>query len=195
VLKWSNENGRFLHILSLFMFGMLAGRKQLFAYNPKNQLFWKKTLIISSIVFVPLLIIQKNIDDFINSDIIRVSINIMETSWTNITFMLVLVSGFILFFNSNSFHKILNIFSPIGRMSLSNYIIQSIIGSTIYYGYGFGLYQYTGATISFLISIVLAILMGFFSTWWMKNHKRGPLEQIWHKATWMFQNNSKKVNR
>ena len=24
-----------------------------------------------------------------------------------------------------------------------------------------------------------------FSHWWMKNHKRGPLEGIWNKATWI----------
>ena len=100
--------------------------------------------------------------------------------------MVVLLSGFVLLFHTKRFHKILIIFSPLGRMSLSNYIFQSIQGSTIYYGFGFGMYEYTGATYSLFITIVLSILIGYFSTWWMKNHKRGPLEGIWHKATWMF---------
>lgn len=193
VLKWSNEKGRFLHILSLFMFGMLAGRKKLFTKSSKNKQFWLKTLIISSIVFVPLYLIQKNLENLISSDIIRRSVTTIETSWTNLTFMLVLLSGFVLLFHTSSFNKILNVFSPLGRMSLSNYIFQSIIGSTIYYGYGFGLYQYTGATYSLLVSIVLAISMGYFSTWWMKNYSRGPLETIWHKATWLFKNNKRMV--
>jgi uncharacterized protein len=80
---------------------------------------------------------------------------------------------------------VLNIFAPLGRMSLSNYIMQSLIGSFIYFGFGLGLYQYTGGTYCLLIGIVLAILQGYFSTWWMKNHKQGPLEIIWHKATWI----------
>ncbi len=186
VLKWSSENGRFFHILSLFMFGMLAGRKNLFVWSNKNKQFWTRTLIISSLVFIPLYIIQKNLDSLIGSDAIRRSVNTIEASWTNLTFMLVLVSGFVLLFQTKTFGKILNVFSPLGRMSLSNYIMQSILGATLYYGFGFGLYQYTGATYSFLISIVLAILIGYFSVWWMKNYKRGPLEGIWHKATWAF---------
>ena len=70
-------------------------------------------------------------------------------------------------------------------MSMSNYIMQSVLGSVIYYGFGLGLYQYTGATYCLLIGIVLAIIQGIFSSWWMKNHKQGPLETIWHKLTWI----------
>ncbi len=186
VLKWSNEQGRFLHILSLFMFGMLAGRRKLFVSSIKNNKFWLKTLVISSIVFVPLFLVQKNLDTLISSDAVRRSVSTIESSWTSLAFMLVLISGFILLFHTKAFNKTLNAFSPMGRMSLSNYIFQSIIGSTLYYGYGFGLYKHTGATYSLLIFILLAILMGYFSAWWMKNHKRGPLEGIWHKATWVF---------
>jgi uncharacterized protein len=100
-------------------------------------------------------------------------------------FMMVLVSGFVLLFQIQFFHRILKEFSPIGRMSLSNYIIQSIIGSFIYYGFGLGLYKYTGATYCILIGIVLAVLQGFFSAWWMKGHRQGPLETIWHYLTWI----------
>jgi uncharacterized protein len=64
-------------------------------------------------------------------------------------------------------------------------MIQSIIGSFIYYGYGLALYQYTGTTYSFNIGILLALLQGLMSSWWMKNHSQGPLEIIWHKLTWI----------
>ena len=80
-----------------------------------------------------------------------------------------------------------------GKMSLTNYVFQSIIGSTLYYGYGFGLYKYTGATYCALISIVFTIIMWYFSFWWMKNNKRGPLETIWHNMTWMFSKSKKEV--
>lgn len=188
VLKWSNENGRYFHILSLFLFGMLTGRKQLFVKSEKNKQFWTKALGVSSMIFIALFILQKNLDNLIPNKAILRSVRIIETSWTNISFMVVLLSGFVLLFHTQKFHKILNIFSPLGRMSLSNYIIQSIVGSTIYYGFGFGMYEYTGATYSLLITVFLSILIGYFSTWWMKNHKRGPLEGMWHKATWMFKN-------
>jgi uncharacterized protein len=63
--------------------------------------------------------------------------------------------------------------------------MQSIIGSTLYYKYGFGLYQHTGATICLFIGIILLILQIVFCKWWLKTHSQGPLEQIWHKLTWI----------
>jgi uncharacterized protein len=184
VLLWTWENGRVFQTLSLFMLGMLAGRKALFKPTSENRTFWVKTLTISVIAFVPLFFIKNNLSAWIGNEAISRPLLTIETTWSNLSFMLVLVSGFVLLFRSGYFQKFLSLFAPIGRMSLSNYVIQSIIGSTIYYGFGFGLYKYTGATYSLLIGIVLAVLQGIFSKWWMSSHKQGPLETIWHKLTW-----------
>jgi uncharacterized protein len=185
VLYWTWENGRVFQTLSLFMFGMLAGRKSLFSLSAGNKLFWIKTLIIASVAFVILFIVKNELGNWIISKAIRRPCKTIETSWTNIAFMLVLVSGFVLLFQTQSFHRVLNAFSSLGRMSLSNYIMQSILGSFIYYGFGLGMYQYTGATYCLFIGIALAIFQGYFSTWWFKHHRQGPLESIWHKATWL----------
>lgn len=185
VILWSWENGRFFHIPALFMLGMLAGRRKLFAWTPESKKFWIRILVISGGIWIPLFMVKNNIDRLLTSEAIKRPLSIIETSWTNVAFMFVLVSGFTLLFYKKSLHKMLNVFSPIGRMSLSNYVFQSILGSTIYYGFGLGLYQYTGATYGLLIGLMLAILMGYFCTWWAKRHRHGPLEAIWHKATWM----------
>lgn len=185
VLYWTWEAGRVFQTASLFMLGMLAGRKALFANNATNSKFWLNTLIISALVFIPLFISKNNIPHWITSETIHRPLQTMVSTWSNLAFTLVLVSGFVLLFQTNIFHKILNIFSSYGRMSMSNYIMQSIIGSFIYYGFGLGLYKYTGATYSILIGITLAVLQGIFSKWWMKSHKQGPLEIVWHKLTWI----------
>jgi uncharacterized protein len=185
VSHWTWETGRVFQTSSLFMFGMLAGRKALFALTDENKKFWKRTLIIASVTFVVFFMLNKGYSKWILSQAILRPLTTIWTSWTNMAFMLVLVSGFVLLFQSRFFHKALNLFSSLGRMSLSNYITQSIIGSFIYYGFGLGLYKFTGATYCLLIGIALAILQGMFSTWWMKNHRQGPLETIWHKLTWI----------
>ena len=185
VFIWSWEEGRVFQTASLFMFGMLAGRNSLFALSDENKRFWVKTLIIASIVFIPLFIIKSNIREWISSEAIRRPLATIETSWSNMAFMLLLVSGFVLLYQLKFFHRILHVFSHMGRMSLSNYIMQSIAGSIIYYGFGLGLYQYTGATYSILIGITLAILQGYFCYWWFKKNKQGPLEYFWHKGTWI----------
>lgn len=186
VLLWSWENGRIFQNIGLFMLGFLAGRKQLFINNEENKRFWIRTLIIAAIAFIVLYIISQNLGHLINSrPIIRPTRTIIN-SLSNFSFMLILLSGFILVFRTKFFNRKLNFFSYMGRMSMTNYIMQSIMGSFIYYGFGLGMYKYTGATYCLLIGIGLAIMQFLFSYWWIKSHKQGPLETIWHKGTWMF---------
>jgi uncharacterized protein len=140
---------------------------------------------ISAIGFFPLFYGSKNISLFTESAAVSRPLELIISSCSNLAFMLVLVSGFILLFQKPGFHGSLNVFSPLGRMSMSNYIIQSILGSFIYYGYGLGLYKYAGSTYAILIGIGLITLQILFSRWWMKNHKQGPMESIWHRLTWL----------
>ena len=72
-----------------------------------------------------------------------------------------------------------------GKMSLTNYISQSILGAIIYFPFGFYLAPYCGYSISLLIGIILLILQVQFCKWWLSKHKQGPLETIWHKWTWI----------
>ncbi len=185
VVLWSWEKGRIFQNIALFMLGMLAGRKYLFVPSTESKRFWIRTIIIAPVVFIILYTVNIKLGHFINSAAINRPLQTMLSSWSSFSFMLILLSGFTLLFQTNTFYRILNVFSPLGRMSLSNYIIQSLIGSFIYYGFGLGLYKYTGSSYCLLIGIVLAILQWQFSNWWMKNHKQGPLETLWHKGTWV----------
>lgn len=185
VLLWNWENGRVFQTYSLFLLGLLAGRLSLFIRSEESQTFWVKTLQLSGLVFIPLFIIKTMLPQWIKYESISRPLLTIETSWTNFSFMLVLVSGFVLLFRTETFNRFLNIFSPLGRMSLSNYVMQSIVGSYIYYGFGLGLYQYTGATYSLIIGVGLAIMQGYFSVWWFRKYPQGPLETIWHRLTWL----------
>lgn len=181
---WSWEYGRFFQAPALFMLGLLVGRKQLFVANAENILFWKKVLRYAAVSFIPLFFLKMHISAFISRATLYNKLGVIFGSWSNFAFMLVLVSSFILLFQNENFRKKLSKLVPFGKMSLTNYIMQSIIGAFIYYRYGLGLFQYTGASFCLLIGIVLFIIQLSFCTWWLKSHKQGPLEYIWHKATW-----------
>jgi len=185
VMLWSYEAGRYTQILGLFILGMLAGRMQYFQWNDQNKKFWKRILLYAAIVFIPLHFFISSINGILPNEVLRNPVYNIVNTWKNLSFMLVLVAAFVLTFHSAKGFKILNIFSSAGKMSLSNYVFQSIIGSTIYYGYGLGLYQYTGATYALFIGIVLSVISIALSYWWMQAHKHGPLETIWHAATWI----------
>ena len=182
---WSWENGRFFQAPALFMFGMLIGRRKLFITSAESNLFWKKTLLFSFLLFVPLYVFQFFSLQIIGHKPMHESLSIIIKSWSNLAFMTLMVSAFVLFYQKERMQNILSGLIPFGKMSLTNYIMQSIVGSFIYYRYGLGLVEYTGATYSLLIGIVLFILQLSFCSWWLKTHKQGPLEYIWHKATWV----------
>jgi Predicted membrane protein len=184
-LLWFWEYGRIEQTLGLFLLGFLAGRKRIFYNTSDNIKFWGKTLVVSAILFIPLFLLESNTGVLSDSKNINAAFSSILRLWSNLAFMLVLVSGFTLLFYTKKTQPILNKLTPIGKMSLTNYILQSIVGAFIFYGFGLGIYRFVGATYSLLIGIALAFAMGIFSKYWMTRHKRGIFEDIWHKLTWI----------
>lgn len=76
------------------------------------------------------------------------------------------------------------IISNIGRTALSNYILQSILCSILFYGYGFAMYnQFSRLNLLKVVAIIW--LMQLLFTWiWLKKFKYGPLEWLWRKLTY-----------
>jgi uncharacterized protein len=178
VIRWSWENGRLFQIPALFMLGMLAGRLALFT----KPLFWRRALMLSVLLFIPFYALKTWPELLGVGEALRRPLQVIITSWSNLAFMVVLVSVFVLLFFSQRW---LTFFSPLGRMSLTSYMVQSMIGTSIYYGFGLGMYQYTGASFALAIGIVLALAQRQFSVWWLARHPQGPLETVWHKLTWL----------
>lgn len=184
-LLWSWENGRFFQAPALFMFGMLLGRKKLFITTETSIDFWKKVLRYAFILFIPLYFIKTYMTEMISRPTLSNKLTIIFASWSNVAFMLVIVSTFILLYQKEAMNKWLIKLIPFGKMSLTNYIMQSMIGAFIYYRYGLGLFEYTGASFCIIIGFCLFIIQLSFCKWWLKSHSYGPLEYLWHKATWI----------
>lgn len=182
---WFWENGRFFQTPALFLFGLLMGRKKLFIVSAESNLFWKKTMQYSFLLFVPLFTLKSFLSQLIERKEVRKSLSIIISSWSNVVFMIFMVSIIVLLYQKESVRNLLAKLIPFGKMSLTNYIMQSVVGSFIYYRYGLGLVEYTGATFSLLIGILLFVLQISFCTWWLKTHRQGPFEYLWHKATWV----------
>lgn len=71
----------------------------------------------------------------------------------------------------------------VGRMALTNYILQTIICTFVFYGWGLGLFGQL--TVISVLPVMLAVwlVLIIFSSWWLKKFKQGPLEWIWRKAS------------
>ncbi len=184
-MGWMLLHGRVTQTAGLFMAGMLIGRSNLFLYSEKNIKSWINVFIIATIAFFPIYGLAAILPDFINREALLVPSTLLLKSLSNIAFTAILFAGVILVYYLTTFRSVLHQLAPYGRMSLTNYLSQSLIGAFLFYNWGLGLYQYTGITVCFLMGIGMFFLQYFFCRWWLRSHCQGPLEWSWKKATWV----------
>ena len=182
-LAWAWDNGRVFQTAALFLFGYLIGRHGLFLEDKLK--FWNKVLCGSLVAFFPLYGLGNMLPDFVQNPSVRTPLLLVVSSLYKFAFMLLLVSAVLNGYYRTRLKERLNYLIPYGRMSLTNYITQSIIGALIYFPFGLYLAPYCGYTISLLIGIFTFFLQVRFCKWWLAGHKQGPLERIWHQWTWL----------
>jgi uncharacterized protein len=71
-----------------------------------------------------------------------------------------------------------------GRMALSNYLMQSLVCTFIFYGYGLGLFGQIGAAAGLLLTIVIYAIQLPLSVWWLRRFRFGPAEWLWRTLTY-----------
>ncbi len=69
-------------------------------------------------------------------------------------------------------------FAPIGKLSLTNYLMQSIICTIIFYGYGFGLFGKLGTFVGIVLSVIIYCIQLKASQLYLKRFSLGPVETI-----------------
>lgn len=185
-ISWTISVGRLLQTAGLFMIGYLIGRKQLFVATKENIRFWVYTLVAAAFLFNPLLELRNIMNErAIEKPIIGGTLSVVFDMWQKFAFTFVILSSFILLYQKQKFVRLTNKIVPFGRMTMTNYITQSIVGIILFLPVGFNLGKYCGGTASLLISLVLLYLQISACKWWMATHKHGPLEGIWHRLTWI----------
>lgn len=80
--------------------------------------------------------------------------------------------------------RMLRQLAPLGRMALTCYLMQSIIGVLLFYGIGLGLMGQVGPTL--LWPLAAAIVGGqlLFCRWWLARYQFGPVEWLWRSLTY-----------
>jgi uncharacterized protein len=78
--------------------------------------------------------------------------------------------------------------AAVGRMALSNYLTHSIVCTTLFYGYGFGLFGTINRTGLAAIVLVIWVSQLLISPIWLRHFRYGPAEWLWRSLTyWKLQ--------
>jgi len=74
--------------------------------------------------------------------------------------------------------------AAVGRMALSNYLMHTLVLTTIFYGYGLGLYGTIPRFWQMGFVIAVIALQLFLSPWWLDRYRFGPVEWLWRSLTY-----------
>jgi len=94
------------------------------------------------------------------------------------------VALFFLFARSAAGKKCVALLQPVGKMAFSNYIIHSLVGCFIFYGFGFGMLREAGPVYTTILAFLVFIGQVIISTLWLKYFNYGPVEWLWRSGTY-----------
>ncbi|WP_345806833.1 DUF418 domain-containing protein [Bacillus pumilus] len=94
------------------------------------------------------------------------------------------IQAFIVFYYSKAAEGLKRLLAGLGRLSLSNYLAQSTICTTIFYSYGLGLFGQMGSIFGLLLAVGLYTAQLFISYLYLKKWRRGPVE--WMMGKWVY---------
>jgi uncharacterized protein len=94
------------------------------------------------------------------------------------------MSLIMLVWKSGLFGILFTALARVGRMAFSNYIGQTLICTTIFYGFGFGLFGKLERYEWYMVVAGVWIFQIIFSTIWLQYFQYGPLEWVWRRLTY-----------
>ncbi|MGB5821385.1 MAG: DUF418 domain-containing protein [Saonia sp.] len=171
-----------------FLLGLLVGRIKFFQNFMQRKKLVKKVLIWSSIGFVVSLgfvaIIFSQLGPNVTFDNWFAILGLTAFDLNNIAMTFIILALFVISYRTVKGKRWLHKFAPYGRMALTNYFFQSIIGTFLFFGWGLGYLGELRNVYTFLIALVIIAVQMLISTWWLKRFHYGPLEWLWRSLTY-----------
>lgn len=180
------ESNRFFKVLGIFILGLYVGRNRIYSNLGQYKPLLKKVRKWGFIIGLPFSIamgIFEGDDHYVPMhweglfDTVSYAFGVVPLS-------LAYTATIALLWNRKNNNSRLRYFAPAGRMALTNYILQTVVGSFLFYAAGFGLGQEFGLVYVFLIALAIYIFQILYSTLWLKYFQYGPLEWIWRMLTY-----------
>lgn len=73
----------------------------------------------------------------------------------------------------------------VGRMALTNYLLQTILCTLIFYGHGLGLFGHVDRAQQWLVVLAVWAFQLAVSPWWLARFRFGPFEWLWRSMTYL----------
>jgi len=176
----------FGNIFSMFLLGLYAGKRRIFQNIQQHLPLIRRIMgmgLFIGMVFNGIFVYTNLQPSWIPGAYHRLATTGSRTIGAP-ALMLFYVGAIILLAQKKTWYSRLAPLAPVGRMALSNYLMQSVICTLIFYGYGFGLFGEFSPTVGLILSISIYLSQIRFSAWWMERYQFGPMEWLWRSLTY-----------
>jgi uncharacterized protein len=173
-------------IMGMFLIGFLSARKGLFTDISNKAALFKKILFRS--LAIGLLantgfVITMYLSDPLSLDLYFLLGTTMGLIG-GLAFSLCYISIITLLFIKGKATLLSKTLVPMGRMALTNYLMQSTICAFIFHSYGLGFYGKVEIWQGILLTFLIYALQVIFSRIWLNYFYFGPLEWLWRSLTY-----------
>ena len=174
-------------VLGTFLFGMLAARKNLAVSNAANTSFFRKCLPLSLTIGIAGEAVYTYAS--LHADMAMPNGMSVLASFSHAVgapaLTLSYIGLIIVLFEKGRLSWLWNALVPAGRMALTNYLLQSLICTTIFLSYGLGLSGQLNAIQGIALVLLIFFLQLVFSRYWMSEFRYGPVEWVWRRLTYL----------
>ncbi len=173
------------YVLALFLLGLYAGRRQIFHDVSANLPFIRRvqrwglvigiagnTAFAAGGSFAPS-------PTSVAQNVGRLCLVVAAPA-----LMLFYASTIILLTQRETWRRRLAPLAAVGRTALSNYLLQSLICTTIFYSYGLALFGKVSPSLGLLLTITIFLIQIPLSVWWLRRFQFGPVEWLWRSLTY-----------
>lgn len=178
--KWSFylETGRVTEIAGLFLAGMVLHRRRLFLDAAQHRGTWLAIAAVSGVLWG----LANAAPAAFGTEAQRQSADWLLAQARNLPAMAFQVGVFVLLWQS-PVRRLLATLALAGRMTLTLYIGQSILGVLLFYGYGLDLWDKVSNAEAVLWGIAAFAVQMAMAAWWFRHFRYGPLEWLWRAGT------------
>lgn len=174
---WILSKGRHTQTMAMFILGMLLGRYRMFYDENHNMKIWKLLFAASLCASVA--------GNMLGADRLVPAGRVLAPVLCFFMTMAIVSGVTVLWYSAGWFRSLMSSFRTFGRMSLTNYFLQSIIGTFLFCEWGLGLCGKIGTTLSVAVGLGMIAAQFAFCRIWFRRHDHGPMEQLWKKLTWI----------
>ena len=174
---------RFSKVLAMFLVGLWVGRRAIYADLAAHRPLLRRTAIFGLGAGLPLAFARAAVDlaapDTPGARVLTEALYCVSTP----TLALGYAAGAALLW-ADGRRRLLEWAAPAGRMALTNYLMQTILQSLIFYGWGLALIGRFGLIFIYPFALALFVFQLTYSRWWLGRYRFGPIEWAWRSLTY-----------